>query len=188
MTVDDLAREAGVGKGTVYLHFPGKEAVALAVVNRWSERVFDRLRALAAGSGPASRRLVAMLEHRVLGRFDQLRPGLDSLPDLLAAIRPALVIQRERLLEVEARLFCPVLAQLAPGLKPSRAEVRRAARAMLAGTNWLLPWYHDPGHRDTRAEVARRTRDVALLLVAGARQVLRRAASGRQGRESLTAS
>ena len=29
-TMDDLAREAGIGKGTTYLHFPSKEEVALA--------------------------------------------------------------------------------------------------------------------------------------------------------------
>ena len=28
MTIDDLAREVGIGKGTVYLHFPSKEEIA----------------------------------------------------------------------------------------------------------------------------------------------------------------
>ena len=62
MTVDDLAREAKIGKGTVYLHFDSKEEIALAVVNLWSERVFDRLRVLSAEARPAAQRLLRMLE------------------------------------------------------------------------------------------------------------------------------
>src|SRR5262245_22564005 len=35
-TVDDLAREAGVAKGTVYLYFATKEALLAAAARRWS--------------------------------------------------------------------------------------------------------------------------------------------------------
>src|SRR4026208_1919478 len=52
VTVEDLAREAGIGKGSVYLHFDSKEEVALAVVNRWSARGFDRLPTPAAPGVP----------------------------------------------------------------------------------------------------------------------------------------
>jgi AcrR family transcriptional regulator len=171
MTVDDLAREAGIGKGTVYLLFDSKEEVALAVVNRWSERVFDRLRELAGEPHPAARRLLRMLEARVLGRYDQLVDAPESLHDMFAAIRASLLVQRERLLDVEAEIFAGVLRELSPA-PPSR-KVLRAARALLTGTNWLLPYYQDPAHRQARAEARQRTRDVALLLVSGAGQVLR---------------
>jgi AcrR family transcriptional regulator len=173
MTVDDLAREAGIGKGTVYLHFDSKEEVALAVVNRWSERVFDRLRTLAEEPRPAPQRLLRMLDARVFGRFDQLVDAPESLHDMFAAIRPALVIQRERLLDAEARIFAGALRDLAPGVRPSESRLMAAARALLTGTNWLLPYYQDPTQASARADVRRRTRDVALLLVSGARQVLK---------------
>jgi AcrR family transcriptional regulator len=35
-TVESIAREAGVGKGTIYLYFPTKEAVLQAVIARFS--------------------------------------------------------------------------------------------------------------------------------------------------------
>jgi AcrR family transcriptional regulator len=173
MTVDDLAREAGIGKGTVYLHFDSKEEVALAVVDRWSERVFDRLRLLAAEPRPAAQRLLRMLEARVLGRFDQLVDAPESMHDMFAAIRRALIVQRERQLEVEARIFAAVLRELIPGAPRSDARPLDAARALLTGTNWLLPYHQDPSRRDARADLRRRTRSVSLLLVSGARQVLR---------------
>ena len=34
MTVEGLAEEAGIGKGTVYLHFPSKEEEVLSHVDR----------------------------------------------------------------------------------------------------------------------------------------------------------
>jgi AcrR family transcriptional regulator len=172
MTVDDLAREAGIGKGTVYLHFDSKEEVALAVVNRWSDRVFERLRTLAAEPLPADRRLLRMLEARVLGRYDQLGSPQESLHEMFAAIGPALLIQRERLLDAEARIFAGVLREPRSAGRPSQPVILRTARALLTGTNWLLPYYLDPSQQN-RDALRRSTRDVALLLVAGAKQVLR---------------
>jgi AcrR family transcriptional regulator len=173
MTVDDLAREARIGKGTVYLHFDSKEEVALAVVNLWSERVFARLRLIAAEARPPARRLLRLLEARVLGRFDQLGDAPESLHDMLAAIRPALLIQREQLLDAEARIFAAVLREVAPVTRRSEPVLFRMARALLTGTNWLLPYYQDPSQRSSRAAVQRQTREVAVLLVSGAKQVLR---------------
>ena len=36
VTIDDVARHAGIGKGTVYLHFRTKEALFLTVLLRLS--------------------------------------------------------------------------------------------------------------------------------------------------------
>ena len=38
MTIDDLAQEVGIGKGTVYLHFSSKEEIALSHIDRIIER------------------------------------------------------------------------------------------------------------------------------------------------------
>ena len=34
VTIDEIARHAGIGKGTVYLHFPTKEALFLTMLLR----------------------------------------------------------------------------------------------------------------------------------------------------------
>src|SRR5215813_5181914 len=70
MTMDDVAREAGIGKGTTYLHFPCKQEVALCTIDRIVDQLLDRLRALAALDQPPSERLRQMLLTRVLMRFD----------------------------------------------------------------------------------------------------------------------
>ena len=47
MTVEDIAREAGIGKGTVYLYFPSKEEVALGSFDRAHDRMAEELHAIA---------------------------------------------------------------------------------------------------------------------------------------------
>src|SRR6516162_7857587 len=82
MTVDDLAREAGIGKGTVYLHFPSKEEVALCRIDRIVERLLERLRALADSDDSGAERLRQMLLLRVMFRFDSVKEHPQSLDDL----------------------------------------------------------------------------------------------------------
>jgi AcrR family transcriptional regulator len=50
--LDDIARLAGVGAGTVYRHFPSKDALFQAVVLERIEQFADEARALAAAEDP----------------------------------------------------------------------------------------------------------------------------------------
>ncbi len=52
MTVDDIAAEAGIGKGTVYLAFSSKEDVALSCIDRMVDGL---LAELGTPAGPAPR-------------------------------------------------------------------------------------------------------------------------------------
>src|SRR6516164_9482656 len=93
-TMDDLAREAGIGKGTIYLYFPSKEEVALSSIDRVVERVQERLRGLAASSLSAEDRLREMLAERVLMRFDSVQAYSQGLDDLFESLRPAYMARR----------------------------------------------------------------------------------------------
>src|ERR1700730_641282 len=86
-TMDDLADEAGIGKGTIYLHFPSKEEVALCSIDRVVERLRERLKELARSPGPVTKRLREMLRTRVLFRFDSVREYSQSLDDLFESLR-----------------------------------------------------------------------------------------------------
>jgi len=159
MTVDDIAREADIGKGTIYLHFPSKEAVILSVINRHIESTLEALRKIAAGPGSASERLEAMITARVLERFDRFLSYGESLHEMLAAIRPALLAQRESQLRQEARIFARVIEEL--GGPPG------AARMLLAATNSYLPYYLSAEELGSRARLRREVSELARLLVAG---------------------
>jgi AcrR family transcriptional regulator len=53
VTIDEIARHAGIGKGTVYLHFRTKEALFLTVLLRTHRRVAERMAQLMEAD-PAS--------------------------------------------------------------------------------------------------------------------------------------
>jgi AcrR family transcriptional regulator len=64
VSVDDIARRAGVGIGTLYRHFPTKDALIAAIVIARIERVAERAEQLAGSPAPGAA-LVELLEHMV---------------------------------------------------------------------------------------------------------------------------
>jgi AcrR family transcriptional regulator len=162
MTIDDLAREAGIGKGTVYLSFRSKAEVALACIDRMAARLLVRLEQQAAGSAPPEDRLRDMLVTRVLHRFDYARGHSERLDELLAAIRPRLLERRARHFRAEAAVVGRVLAQ-------ARVEdPAGVAEAMILATNALLPYSLGARELGRRSELARRAERVASLVLVGA--------------------
>ena len=119
MTVEDIAREVGVGKGTIYLHFSSKEEIVLSHVDRIVERLKERLWAIARSDATAAIRIRHMLLTRVLFRFDSIQHYTQSLNDLLAVLRPGLLARRARLLRRGGPDIC--------GGSQRRARVARVA-------------------------------------------------------------
>jgi AcrR family transcriptional regulator len=52
--IDEIARKAGVGPGTIYRHFATKEALFEAVIKNWIERLLDEARSLRTASDPGA--------------------------------------------------------------------------------------------------------------------------------------
>jgi AcrR family transcriptional regulator len=167
MTVDDIARAAGVGKGTVYLHFRSKEEVALATIDRLVGRVVARLEELARGPGTSTERLRAMLAARVLVRFDAVAGYSASLDELLADVRPALLERRKGWFRREERVFAALLADGARDGLLAPVPSAATARALLHATNAFLPLSLTTRQLGRRAEVAAQVRQVADLLITG---------------------
>ena len=70
MTMEDLAQEVCIGKGTIYLHFPSKEDVVLSHVDRIVARLTDESRKIARGGGTPASRLRRMPVPRAMVLFD----------------------------------------------------------------------------------------------------------------------
>src|SRR6266404_3412427 len=73
MTIEDLANEVGIGKGSIYLHFSSKEEIALSHIDRIIERLKQKLSAITSKSSGVEKRLQEMLIERVLFRFDSVQ-------------------------------------------------------------------------------------------------------------------
>ncbi len=61
-SIDDIAREAGIAKGTVYLYFSSKEEIFRALSRQVIERVVSGAHQALTTPGPVETRLLAMLE------------------------------------------------------------------------------------------------------------------------------
>ncbi|MBV8516079.1 MAG: TetR/AcrR family transcriptional regulator [Acidobacteria bacterium] len=169
MTMDDLAREVGVGKGTLYLHFASKEEVVLSRIDRIVAQIVGELRAIAARKRDAGARLREMLAARVLLRFDRARGYAQSMDAMLAAIRPGLLARREKHFAAEAAVFQELLEEAARDGTFRVANPAAAAQALLIATNALLPYSLTARQLGSRRAIEERVSTLATLLVDGLR-------------------
>ncbi len=167
MTIEDLAKEVGIGKGSVYLHFESKEEIALSHIDRIVERLKSNLRDIAGRGGPCEKRLRAMLIERVMNRFDSVQHYSQSLNELLAVLRPRLLKRRQRYFEEEARIFAAVLDE---GAKAGIFDIKspnQTASALLDATNSLLPYSLSAYELGERSDILKKANRVADLILNG---------------------
>jgi AcrR family transcriptional regulator len=167
MTMEDVARQVGIGKGTIYLHFPSKEELVLSHIDRIAETVVRKLREQAASADPIDRRLRRMLVQRVLIRFDSVSHYTQNLGDLLSSVRSPLLVRRQAYFEKEAAVFEDVLREGARAGLLECPDPRSAALVLVQGTNSLLPFNLTPRELGRREEVEDQVGRIADLLVKG---------------------
>lgn len=167
MSVDDIAREVGIGKGTIYLHFSSKEEVALSRIDRVIEQLKDRLLEMARSADPAPERLRRMLLERVLYRFDAVQHYTESLNDIFATVRPGLLARRERHFADEAVIFAEVLKEGRRAGVFAFRDPRATARAFVVATNALLPYTLSVRELGDRKRVEAEAAQIAQLLING---------------------
>ncbi len=169
MTVEDIAHEAGIGKGTIYLYFPSKEEVALGWFDRGHERIDAELRAIARSNLAPDRKLRDLLVRRVMGGFDGAREFAESLDELFAAIRPSLLARRERYRENMASIVADVLREGRECGAFDVPDIDGAAQAIVLAMTSLLPYSLSVAQLGKRSEIESRARMIADLLVNGLR-------------------
>jgi len=167
MTMEDVARQVGIGKGTIYLHFPGKEELILAHIDRIADRLVARLLEIAASSDSSDRRLRKMLVLRVLFRFDSVVHYSQNLNDLLSSVRTALLARREAHFEKEAAVLEDVLREGARLGSLECADPRTISFVLIRGTNSLLPFNLSARELGRREEVEDQVGRIADLLIKG---------------------
>lgn len=167
MTIDDLAREVGIGKGSVYLHFSSKEEIALSHIDRIIERLKENLRTTAKKPSTVEERLCEMLCERVLYRFDSVQHYSQSLNELLAYLRPNLLERRKHYFDQEARIIALVIEEGQESSHFEAGDPVDIAQTLLIATNSLLPYSLSALELGDRAEIAERTRKTAEILIKG---------------------
>lgn len=167
MTMEDLANQVGIGKGTIYLHFPSKEELTLAHVDRIAERLLEQLRLIAKSTDPPEEKLRNMLSTRVLFRFDSVFHYSQNLNDLLSSLRKDLLARREAHFEKEAEEFFVVLEEGKKSGNFRHRNSRITSEVLIWCTNALLPFSLSPRELGKRQELEKRVSKIADLLLTG---------------------
>lgn len=126
-SVNDITTEAGVAKGTFYVHFPDRGALMVALHQRFHDALFERIRsdtaALPPGPERARRRLLAFLDGC------RAQPGVRSML-LEARAEPAVAAEVVRRNDEAARTLAEDLpAGVAHPLETTRLITAAAAEA-----------------------------------------------------------
>jgi AcrR family transcriptional regulator len=167
MTIDDLAKEAGIGKGTVYLHFKSKQDVVLSHVDRIVRRLLERLQMIVESTDEAPEKLRQMMVLRVMFRFDSVQHFTESMGEVLRDLRPVLLERRQRYFEEEAKVFAVVLREGQRDEAFRRHDALTTARTLILATNSLLPFSLSTQELGKRREVEQKVDRIADLVLKG---------------------
>lgn len=164
-TVEEIALEAKIGKGSVYLHFSSKEDLGLSWLKRLHKHILSDMRAIAddADERPSDK-LQTLLLKRILLRFDVFTRHRRSMDEAMVTLKEAVHEKREAFHCEEAKLLASVIRQgIAQGdFKDDEPDV--SAESMVIATNSLLPYSLKPTQLGNRDCVESRAKSLAKLL------------------------
>jgi AcrR family transcriptional regulator len=141
MTMEDIAKEARVGRRTIYLYFKNKEDVALSSIGRVVEHAQIRMRdILDSDSLSTVEKLHQMLRERVMSRVRAVAEYHESLDEIFEIVRPAYIERRKQYFFIEQDLISQALeAGIEQGIIKVANPMGTAA-ILLQATNAYLPY------------------------------------------------
>ena len=167
MSMDDVAKEAGVSKRSIYVHFENKEDVGLSSIGRVVQKVHDELLVVAESSSPPLTKLSLMLERRVVGRIEQVRDYAHSLDELFEIVRPAYMARRAKFFEIESELIQGVLFEGKELGEIEYDDLQLTAETLLFATNAFLPYSLSVRELGAMEDIVRRLHDMNRVLLRG---------------------
>jgi len=160
-TIDDIAKRAGVGKGTVYLYFRSKAEIMLTLTDRTNERIVARLEEIAATGAPPRERLRACLMHRVMKLYDIVNRHPHG-EDVIAKLMPEVVVRLDHYVRRHGEILGQIVRE-GRGAGAFRAEDPVAAGHLLANLfEFLTPPYYRFSSRGSLEKFANQVVDLVL--------------------------
>jgi len=165
MTIDEVAKRANLGKGTIYLYFDSKQELAISILSRMNGRVREQHRATLRSHGTPEERLRTMLIERVMMRFDLVRDYREGLDQMYACMRPLLLEKRRTCSEEEALDFMEILVEGRTVGAFECDDPAGTARALLAATASLLPYSLSATELGSRKDLEERALFMSDMLI-----------------------
>jgi len=150
-TVGDVAREAGIGVGSVYLEFPSKEAIIEALSRARHDVVLEAMREAAERPGSSwAARLSGMMDARLDAYLAQASGGAHAR-DLLHCANSAVKSVSQWFHDEERALLMGLLEAGARDGEFDIVDTELVARVILrAYTSFSPPWLLCGDHEETR--------------------------------------
>ena len=147
--IDDVAAEAGVAKGTVYLYFDSRDAILRAAFDAFEEDLLEGVRAVVDTDEPALDRLRQLIR-AVIGRFEQESELTRVLLDFWAAATSAtpagVGIDLARVYAEYRKIVAGLLLE-AQAERTVRSELSEHTAAVVVAMieGVMVQWLVDPG-------------------------------------------
>ncbi len=140
-TIDEIASDAGVGKGTVYLYFDSKEDVACAIMARYKEEIIEQQEAVARDrSLDEVERIRQIVRMPVLAAHNKCAASPHAM-EVVLTLKPHLQKQMRPYFEQEVALLASVIEEANRkgifAVEDSISDARTLKRATLG----LMPPY-----------------------------------------------
>ncbi|MDD5307864.1 MAG: TetR/AcrR family transcriptional regulator [Deltaproteobacteria bacterium] len=177
-TIDDIAKRAGVGKGTVYLYFRSKVEIMLALTELTNDRISADLERIAKGEGSPEERLRACLMHRILTLFDIVQKSPHGA-EIISSMLPEIVERLDRYVRAHGVLLAGILREGVASGEMSVENPDAAGRLLAELFEFLTPPYYRFKTRRSLEKFANETLDLVLAgLRSRAAAGMKRAAEG----------
>ena len=159
--IEDVANEAGLAKGTIYLYFDSKEELFAALAEQLCEASLSGVESALAAPGPLARRLACALDAKI-GHFHRLLAGSAHAAELLDESASIAATSLEHL----DRAFRDAVERALAGAKLGLDAKRRAELLdqILAAGYGVARQSELSGRYDAAADCARLERHLELLL------------------------
>ncbi|MBT3291587.1 MAG: TetR/AcrR family transcriptional regulator [Victivallales bacterium] len=164
-TVADIAEAAGIGKGSVYLEFAGKEDVFFALIEEHERGILAEVQAVAAGGGPVGCRLTEaalVRPRRNLQEMGQLPEAFEMLASLRGPFAERVRPYQEQCIEVVSGLIAEGCREGEFGIADTASCAATFYEAFDVGFVYAM-------HGVTAADMESRLRRLAEMLVSGLR-------------------
>lgn len=167
MTMDAIAREARIGKATIYGYFENKEDVALSVIRRHQDMVKARWVQIAAGHSTPDQCVREMLLELVLAGFDKAQRCRRSMDETLSALRHVILQRRFQFNAELAELLATVLRRGCDDGLFHCADIEVSAHTLITCVSGLNPTNLSPQELGERNEIEARTNQLVNLVLSG---------------------
>ena len=145
-TIDEIAADANVGKGTVYLHFASKEDILMTIVREVKKNVTAQMQAISTAICSPEDKLRRMLLAAIVTAYDaasSFAHGVELVDEML---KPKLMACGHSEREAQIALMAQALEE---GIKRGEFSViegdtKRAAKHLMLATIAFFPPYMDP--------------------------------------------